>query len=709
MSKVFPRTSLAAFLLPLALSSLPALAAENSALNASVAKILEREGIIEPGTAPSTRAASLPTPPVRADAFEASAQASSAIPVDDSANKDDAAPVLGMVLIFADAEAKALSGQNLPPPAALVNALEQTTEVPLTFKRAMAMGAFVFEFEQPLTLQAFNTLQRQLETLDVVEVLYADLQQQPQRMPADAPYYWSQWSLLPANAYSNTLEKTVTGIDAQSAWDITTGSSDMIIAVIDSGLTDPHPFDPARVLPGYDFISDAESARDGDGRDANPTDMGSHSLADECEEGSSARYSTWHGTAVASVLAADGDDGNGIAGVDWRAKLLPVRVLGKCGGRSSDIFDGTLWAAGFSVPGVPDNQNPAKIINMSLGLSSPSEDDASCHPLYDMAFRILSTQNVMVIVSAGNDDEDIAVDSPSNCFGVLPVSAVGPFGDRAAYSNWSRDGGIFIAAPGGDYETHGAASGIPATADSGDTEPTGTLEQIFTFGTSMAAPHVSGVASLAWGVDPGQRPDIIAAIMYATVQTFASDSRCETEWPLCGPGIVDAWAAVSAAQELKPYSFIMEFYHEELNHYFRTANHDEVSLVRAGYFGEWSETSEIIISWRGPTETGVLPVCRFYGTPGIGPNSHFYTVDPVECETVKRDPGWTYEGVPFYAKRAAAGHCPTNSAPVYRYYNNGWTRNDSNHRYATHLDDLSAMQADGWVLEGTAMCVPETD
>src|SRR5690606_15044289 len=153
-----------------------------------------------------------------------------------------------------------------------------------------------------------------------------------------------------------TLEKTVTGIDAQSAWDITTGSSDMVVAVIDTGLTDPHPFDPSRVLPGYDFISDAEYARDGDGRDAMPTDQGTHHLADECEEGSSARSSSWHGTVVASILAADGDDGNGIAGVDWRAKLLPVRVLGKCGARGSDILDGLLWAAGFSVPCVPEDR-----------------------------------------------------------------------------------------------------------------------------------------------------------------------------------------------------------------------------------------------------------------------------------------------------------------------------------------------------------------
>src|SRR5690606_31197772 len=384
------------------------------------------------------------------------------------------------------------------------------------------------------------------------------------------------------------------------------------------------------------------------------------------------------------------------------------RVLGRCGGQVSDIVDALLWSSELSVPEVPDNPYPARILNMSLGLLIDEDDDPGCNRLYNEAFRILSTRNVMVVASAGNDDDDAARHEPSSCFGVLSVSAVGPYGDRASYSNWNTDGEIFLAAPGGDRE-NGDFALIVATADTSDKEPDGVLKMVYSSGTSMAAPHVSGVASLAWGLDPGQRPDIIAAIMYATSQPFASDSRCETEWPLCGPGIVDAWASVTAAQELKPYSFIMEYYHEEPNHYFRTANYDQVSLVRAGAFGDWIETEEIILTWRGLTEIGVLPVCRFYGTPGIGPNSHFYTVDPVECETVKRDPGWTYEGVPFYAKRAVAGNCPTNSSPVYRYYNNGWERNDSNHRYATHLDDLTAMKRAGWVLEGTAMCVPEIE
>src|SRR5690606_35771760 len=135
--------------------------------------------------------------------------------------------------------------------------------------------------------------------------------------------------------------------------------------------------------------------------------------------------------------------------------------------------------------------------------------------------------------------------------------------------------------------------------------------------------HVSGVASLAWGVDPAQRSDVIAAILHETVQTFGNGSRCAQERPLCGPGIIDAWAAVQGVQAMKPYSAVVEFYQPGLQHYFSTANSDEVVPVRAGIFGDWDETGQGFLGWRSQSEQGVLPVCRFYGTPGIGPNSHF--------------------------------------------------------------------------------------
>jgi len=705
MLKASRRIPLISLLLPLC-SSLPLAGhgAETGTLNAAVARVLEREGVIAPGTSPSSRQALLPLAGP-ADAYAASAP-TYALEAEEPAQAT-APAVLGVVLVFADAEARDLSRQNLPPPPALVDALAHATEVPLHYKRAMSMDAFVFEFEQPLSWEAYQGLQQQLESLPIVDALYPDMYQVSQTVPGNAPYYNNQWSLRATGIYSSGLGSAVVGIDAESAWDVTTGSPQMTVAIIDSGLTAPRPFPSSRILPGYDFISDPLTARDGDGRDADPTDMGDHHLANECEHDPKAANSSWHGTTIATLIAADGNDGNGIAGIDWQASILPVRVLGKCGGAVSDIVDGMLWAAGLPVPGVPDNQHPARILNMSLGSTLEPEESMSCFPLYQSAIDKLRTRDVLIISSAGNDDADMARHRPAHCDGILAVSAVNHLGERASYSNWNRDGKLFIAAPGGDIRTYGSQAGILATMDSGTTQPTGQLQQLYTNGTSMAAALVSGVASLAWSMDPGQRPDVVAAILHESVQPFARNSRCEAEWPLCGPGIIDAWAAVQGVQALKSYSSVVEFHHDGLKHYFSTANHDEVSLVRAGHFGDWRETGQGFLTWRGQSEAGVLPVCRFYGTPGIGPNSHFYTVDPMECETVKRDAGWTYEGVPFYAKKPEAGNCAIGSAPVYRYYNNGWARNDSNHRYATHLNDKAAMEAAGWVMEGVSMCVPD--
>src|SRR5690606_37260084 len=148
-----------------------------------------------------------------------------------------------------------------------------------------------------------------------------------------------------------------------------------------------------------------------------------------------------------------------------------------------------------------------------------------CHPLYGDALDFLSTQNVLVIAAAGNDDADMAYHSPSNCHGALAISAVDHLGDRADYSNWNREGRIFIAAPGGDLSVHEGWAGILSTRDAGDKEPAGELEQLFSGGTSAATAHVSGIASLAWGEDPEQRADVIKAILQETVQPFAYDSR----------------------------------------------------------------------------------------------------------------------------------------------------------------------------------------
>ena len=148
------------------------------------------------------------------------------------------------------------------------------------------------------------------------------------------------------------------------AWDVSTGSGSTV-AVIDTGITAHLDLD-ANVLPGYDFVSDATAARDGNGRDSNAQDQGDWYAAGECGQ-TAAANSSWHGTHVSGTVAAVAGNSTGVAGVAPTAKVVPVRVLAKCGGSLSDIADAIIWAAGGTVSGIPANANPAKVINMSLG------------------------------------------------------------------------------------------------------------------------------------------------------------------------------------------------------------------------------------------------------------------------------------------------------------------------------------------------------
>ena len=479
----------------------------------------------------------------------------------------------------------------------------------------------------------------------------------------------------------------------------------MVIAVVDTGIVNANGFGAGRVLPGYDFISDPFSANDGDGRDANPADPGDYSLPGECSEASIFEPSSWHGTHVAGTIGAPANNNLGIAGVDWRAKILPVRVLGKCGGAWSDIVDGLRWSAGLSVPGVRNNPNPADIINMSLGGFSPGGCSGS---FIQRAINSIKGSNTLIVVAAGNDDEEAAQYIPASCDGVLTVGAVDHLGYRASYSNYSVQNKVSISAPGGDISWYGRNEyGVLSIVDTGTTSPSGNFKGSYYQGTSMAAPHVSGVASLALAVDPDQSVQMIQAIMGATSSPFNQGAECTEYYPLCGDGIVNAYETVRAIELFKPFTIVWGFYNPDLDHFFRTGGIDEANFVFGGEPGFWMDTEDYFLGWRDES-LGALPVCRFYGTPGIGPNSHFYTVDPEECEHVKEvGVGWSYEGTAFYSKMPINGVCPSETMPIYRYYNQRWQENDSNHRYATHLRDKELMVADGWVLEGVAMCAPD--
>ena len=177
------------------------------------------------------------------------------------------------------------------------------------------------------------------------------------------------------------------------------------------------------------------SANDGDGRDSNPSDPGDWVAANECFAGSAASNSSWHGTHVAGTIGAASNNGVGVAGINWSSKILPVRVLGKCGGTISDIADGMRWSAGLPVPGVPANANPAKVLNLSLGGSG------ACDATYQNAINAIVAAGTTVVVSAGNSNANASGFRPANCNGVITVAATNRNGSqRVLQQLWGNRG-----------------------------------------------------------------------------------------------------------------------------------------------------------------------------------------------------------------------------------------------------------------------------
>lgn len=603
-----------------------------------------------------------------------------------TATLPETASVEGLIVRFSSPEAKRLSRDNLPPPQALIDALVSAAGVKLKFGRAMSMDSFVFKFETPLSWNEAQLVIERLKPLNQIEVVDPDLHQKRLLTPNDA--LWPlQWNMQSPVSFAGSA-------NLRPAWDVTKGSSSTVVAVVDTGVR-PHADFYQRLLPGYDFVSNTAYSNDGDGRDADAKDPGDWISPGECGSTTSSD-SSWHGTHVAGIIAATGNDADGIAGTNWNARILPVRVLGKCGGTVADIVDGMSWSAGLSVPGVPTNPNPAKVINMSLGGINPNGCGKS---LYQEAINRIKSKGVLIVVAAGNDNTEAASFVPATCDGVMTVGAVGPTGFRASYSNYSKEFKVDISAPGGD-QRFGEEDGILSSINSGTKGPENS-DYGFKQGTSMAAPHVAGIAALALALDTKIAPELLQLSLLLASRNFPDQSTCTTDYPLCGLGIVDAELTLAAVVALKPYSLVYEFYNVYTEHYFRTINADESASVLTGGAGSgWVDTQDYFLVWRDTSQGGV-PVCRFYST---GANSHFFTANANECEIVKRNPDWKFEGIAYYVKLPVNGVCPANSTPIYRAYNNRWMFNDSNHRFTTDISVIEELVADKWVFEGVSMC-----
>ena len=386
--------------------------------------------------------------------------------------------------------------------------------------RPMAMqGHHVVRVNKKMNAIETQAYMQEMMASGQVELIEIDQMLKPFATPND-PQYSSQWHYFESNG----------GLNLPTAWDNATGSG-VTVAVLDTGYR-PHADLNANLLPGYDMISDVSVANDGGGRDSDARDPGDAVTRNECGYTHNPSDSSWHGTHVAGTVAAVTNNGEGVAGVAYDSKVVPVRVLGKCGGLTSDIADGIIWASGGSVSGLPTNANPADVINMSLG------GEGSCSSTTQSAINAARANGTVIVIAAGNDNDNSNLYNPGNCSGIVNVAAVGRNGGRAYYSNYGTS--IDVAAPGGAQSFANDPEGVLSTHNSGSNGPSSDSYS-YSQGTSMAAPHVAGVAALIKQAKPNATPDEIENILKTTTRSFPA--TCSN----CGTGIVDAAAAVAAA------------------------------------------------------------------------------------------------------------------------------------------------------------------
>ena len=393
--------------------------------------------------------------------------------------------------------------------------------------RAMGAGAYVKrELDGNGTwlvksaLNAADTLRAARALESDPNVLYAEpnLRLRSTAQPNDT-LFAQQWNLR--------------AINAPTAWNTTTGSASTVVAVLDTGiLADPndtqrtHPDLIGKTLPGYDFISNAHTGNDGDGRDADPYDTGDNP----------AGQSSYHGTFVAGQIAAATNNATGVAGMDWHAKILPVRVLGVGGGTLADLIAAISWSVGDSVSGAPQNVNPAAVLNMSLSTSGP------CPQSLQAALDRAAQLGAIAVVAAGNANADASASTPSSCRNVISVGATTPEGNRAGYSNHGAR--VDVMAPGGDVSSNPAHRILGLSRD----DASGQFGYGTMIGTSMAAPHVAGLAALMKAVRPSVTVTQVLKFMQVTAAPLSASQCGRSSGADCGAGLVNAATALQVVK-----------------------------------------------------------------------------------------------------------------------------------------------------------------
>ena len=377
--------------------------------------------------------------------------------------------------------------------------------------RRLAVGADVVRADRKLDRVEAETLMRQLAADPNVEYVEVDRLLQALLTPND-PRYPEQWGYQDSDA----------GIRANEAWDIATGTG-VVVAVLDTGITATATSMPTS-SPATTSSATPTAARDGNGRDSNPADQGDWYAGGECGQPAGSN-SSWHGTHVAGTVAALTNNGIGVAGTAFNARIQPVRVLAKCGGSISDIADAITWASGGTVCGMPANANPAEVINLSLGgggscsTTMQTRDQRRGQPRHDAGDR------------GGQRQRQHLRSHPANCNNVIAVASITSTGQRSSFSNYGAL--IDIAAPG---------SAILSTLNAGTTTPG--AESLRELQRHLdGQPHVAGVIALLQSVAPTPKtPAEVETIIKTNFRPFPV-----TPTQTIGPGILDAKKVVDAA------------------------------------------------------------------------------------------------------------------------------------------------------------------
>lgn len=457
--------------------------------------------------------------------------------------------------------------------------------------RTLGVGAELIKLDTRLGTTEMNALVRELKNDPAVEYVEVDRLWQhtgiaapeaaPQLAPNDPYFAQYQWH----------LQNTTGGMNATTGWDTSTGEG-VVVAVLDTGIV-PHADMNANMLEGYDFITDSfVSRRATNDRVPGAYDYGDWTAAGDCSATSTARTSSFHGTHVAGTVAEVTNNGIGMSGVAFNAKVLPVRVLGRCGGYTSDIADAIVWASGGTVPGVPANPHPAEVINMSLG------GGQACPTITQTAIDSAVSRGTTVVVAAGNSNSEVANFSPASCNNVISVAAGRITGERASYSNYGTL--IDLTAPGGGGAVDGNPNGYVWQAkNSSTTSPDlGTDTYSGFTGTSMASPHVAGVAAMVQSVATTPKtPAQMEALLKQAVRPFPVAIPSST--PI-GTGLLDAKLALDAA--LAPPGTTV------------TPLTNKVRVTGLGGAGGSSRMFSIQV----PAGTSLLNVMTFGGTGNVG-------------------------------------------------------------------------------------------